>query len=157
MAIALAELLDARHVTLTLRSRTAENAIRELVALLSANEQITEAAKFADQVIAREQANPSAVEAGVVFPHARTDLAQKILLAIGRKSAGVPFGLEDTRANLIFLIGVPQRLVSDYLVVVGALARIARNDDIRAELMRAKTAVEFIEILKAASSPEGKP
>ena len=156
MAIALADLLDARHVTLALRSRSAENAIRELVALLAANEELAEPDNFAGQVIAREQTNPSVVETGVVFPHARTDEVQKILLAIGRKTAGVSFGVEGARANLIFLIGVPQRLVSDYLIVVGALARIARNDVTRTELMRAKTAEGFVEILKAASSPEAK-
>ncbi|HJT82102.1 MAG TPA: PTS sugar transporter subunit IIA [Chthoniobacterales bacterium] len=155
MAIALADLLDTRQVTLTLRSRTAENAIHELVGLLAANEQLTAPEKFAEQIIARERANPSIVEAGVVFPHARSDLAEKIVLAIGRKTAGIPFGEQSARANLIFLIGVPQRLVNDYLICVGALARIARNDEIRSELMRVNTPEKFIELLTAASSPEG--
>jgi mannitol/fructose-specific phosphotransferase system IIA component (Ntr-type) len=155
MAIALTDLLDARHAKLGLRSRTMENATRELVSLLVANEQVAESEKFAGQVIDRELANPSIVEYGVVFPHARTDLVEKIVLAIGRKSAGIPFGPSGTRANLIFLIGVPQRLVSDYLICVGALARIARNDTIRAQLMRAPTPEQFIEILRTAASPDG--
>jgi mannitol/fructose-specific phosphotransferase system IIA component (Ntr-type) len=153
MATALADLLDAKQVELNLRSRTAENAIRELIALLASNEQVAEPAKFIDRVIAREQANPSEVEDGVAFPHARTDLVEKIVLAIGRSRAGVPFGKMPKRANLIFLIGVPQRLVNDYLVCVGALARIARNDAIREQLLRAPTPEEFIDILRAASAP----
>jgi mannitol/fructose-specific phosphotransferase system IIA component (Ntr-type) len=52
MAIALADVLDPKHVQLTLRSRTAENAIRELVALLSANEQVEEPDRFADRLSA---------------------------------------------------------------------------------------------------------
>jgi mannitol/fructose-specific phosphotransferase system IIA component (Ntr-type) len=155
MAIALADLLDTRHVKLGLRSRTAETAIRELVAALAASEHLSEPDKFAEQVIAREQSNPSMVESGVVFPHARTDLVEKIQLAIGRKASGVPFGSNGARANFIFLIGVPQRLVSDYLVAVGALARIARNDVVRRELLRATTPEAFLEILRSASSPEG--
>jgi hypothetical protein len=51
-------------------------------------------------------------------------------------------------------VGIPQRLVSDYLVCVWALARIARNDVIRAQLMKARTAEAFVEIVRAASSPE---
>src|SRR6187200_2685495 len=98
MAIALADLLDPKQVTLSLRSRTSENAIRELIALLATDEELVQSEKFAEQVIAREQASPSMVEEGVVFPHARTDLVQKILLAIGRKTAGVPFGREGSRA-----------------------------------------------------------
>lgn len=155
MAIALAELLNPKHVQLRLRSRTAENAIQELVALLAANEQLKEPNQLATQIIDRERQNPSVVEAGVAFPHARTDLVDKIVLAIGCKPAGVPFGTDGARANLIFLIGVPQRLVSDYLVCVGALARIARTDRIRAQLLKARTAEEFVEIIRSASSPEG--
>jgi mannitol/fructose-specific phosphotransferase system IIA component (Ntr-type) len=155
MAIALTDLLDAKHVQLGLRARTAENAIRELVAILGSNDQMTDPDKFADQVINREQGNPSAVEYGVALPHARTDLVDKIVLGIGRKRAGIPFGPGAARANLIFLIGVPQRLVSDYLVCVGALARIARSDTIRNQLLKAPTAEEFISILRDASSPEG--
>ena len=154
MAIALSELLDSRNVQLRLRSRTAENAIQELVALLATNEQVKEADHFASQIIDRERANPCVVDAGVAFPHARTDLVDKIVLAIGCKPAGVPFGTAGARANLIFLIGVPQRLVSDYLVCVGALARIARNDTIRAQLLKAKTPETLVEILRAAASPE---
>ena len=155
MAIALTDLLDTRHVKLGLRSRTAEAAIRELVAALAASEHLVEPDKFADQVIAREKSNPSMVESGVVFPHARTDLVGKIQLAIGRKAGGVPFGADGTRANFIFLVAVPQRLVSDYLVAVGALARIARNDAVRDQLLDAPTPEAFLDILRAASSPEG--
>jgi hypothetical protein len=37
MAIALADLLDEKHVTLQLRSRKAANALREIVQLLALN------------------------------------------------------------------------------------------------------------------------
>jgi len=156
MAIVLADLLDAKHVELGLRSRSAPTAIRELIALLAAAEQIPDQQKLAEQVIDREKANPSQVEEGVTFPHARTDVVEKIVLAIGRSRAGVPFDAAGERAHLIFLIGVPQRLVSDYLVCVGALARIARQESIRTELMRAPTREEFIKVLSNAASPDGK-
>src|SRR3954466_8641973 len=155
MAIALADLLDTRHVKLGLRSRNAETAIRELVAALAASEHLVEPDKFAEQVLAREQSNPSMVESGVVFPHARTDLVDKIQLAIGRKAGGVRFGPDGARANFIFLVAVPQRLVRDYLVAVGALARIARNDSIREQLLGAATTEAFLDLLRAAFSPEG--
>jgi mannitol/fructose-specific phosphotransferase system IIA component (Ntr-type) len=155
MATTLPDLLEPRHVKLALRSRTAQNAIRELVGLLAPDENVAEPDKFAEQVIAREASSPSEVDEGVAFPHARTDAVEKIVLMIGRSRSGVPFGKLSRRANLIFLIGVPQRLVSDYLVCVGALARIARNEAIRGELLRVKTTEAFIKALQVASSPEG--
>jgi mannitol/fructose-specific phosphotransferase system IIA component (Ntr-type) len=145
MAIALTDLLDPRNVDLDLRTRRPEIALHKLVRLIAANGQITEPQKFLERVLARERENPSAVDQGVAFPHARTDLVSKIVLAIGRSRTGIPFG--TGRARLIFLIGVPQRLVNDYLVCVGALARSVKDDVVRNRLLGAKTPEEFITIL----------
>ena len=48
----------------------------------------------------------------------------KLSLAIGRSEAGIPWTGKGELARLIFLLGVPERLISDYLVVVGAIARV---------------------------------
>jgi mannitol/fructose-specific phosphotransferase system IIA component (Ntr-type) len=149
MAIVLADVVDVKHLDLSLRARTQENAFRQLIGLLAATEQVIDPEKFLAEILERERVNPSVVEHGVAFPHARTDLVQEIVLAIGRSRAGVPIGLEGRRAQLIFLIGVPKRLVSDYLVCVGALARLAKDDDVRAKLLTAVTAEEFANILRS--------
>jgi mannitol/fructose-specific phosphotransferase system IIA component (Ntr-type) len=147
MAITLADLLDEKHVTLQLRSRKAANALREIVQLLALNGKIDNAKDFLDQVLAREPAHPSVVENGVVFPHARTDLVDEIVLGIGRSRAGIPFGENAVRARLIFVIGVPERLVNDYLICVGTLARLVKDDATRAALLRAQTPREFLDAL----------
>jgi mannitol/fructose-specific phosphotransferase system IIA component (Ntr-type) len=147
MAIALADLLDEKHVTLKLRSRKPANAVREIIQLLTNNGKIDNAEKFLEQVLVREQAHPSVVEYGVAFPHARTDLVDQIVIGIGRSRAGIPFGESGTRARLIFVIGVPERLVNDYLICVGTLARLAKDDATRSTLLRAQTPRQFLDVL----------
>jgi mannitol/fructose-specific phosphotransferase system IIA component (Ntr-type) len=147
MAIALADLLDEKQVILRLRSRKPANAVREIIQLLVANGKIDDADEFLEQVLAREQVHPSTVENGVVFPHARTDLVDQIILGIGRSRAGIPFGKNGLRARLIFVIGVPQQLVNDYLICVGTLARLVRDDAIHSTLLGAETAREFLDAL----------
>jgi mannitol/fructose-specific phosphotransferase system IIA component (Ntr-type) len=147
MAIALADLLDEKQVILRLRSRKPANALREIVQLLAENSKIDQPDKFLEQIIAREQVHPSVVEQGVVFPHARTDLVDEIILGIGRSRAGIPFGENKVRAHLIFLIGVPQQLVNDYLICVGTLARLVKDDAIRSNLLHAQTPREFLDAL----------
>jgi mannitol/fructose-specific phosphotransferase system IIA component (Ntr-type) len=149
MAIALADLLDDRQMILRLRSRKPANAIREIVQLLAQNGRIDKPEAFLEQVLAREQVHPSAVENGVAFPHARTDLVDQIVLGIGRSRAGVPFGQNGTRAHLVFVIGVPQQLVNDYLICVGTLARMVKDDPIRSKLLSAETPHEFLDALTA--------
>jgi mannitol/fructose-specific phosphotransferase system IIA component (Ntr-type) len=53
------------------------------------------------------------------------------------------------RARLIFVIGVPERLVNDYLICVGTLVRLLRDDAIRSALLHAQTPREFVDALTA--------
>jgi mannitol/fructose-specific phosphotransferase system IIA component (Ntr-type) len=147
MAIALSELLDENQAILRLRSRKLPNALREIIQVLAQNGKIGNAGKFLEQVLAREEAHASVVENGVVFPHARTDLVDEIVIGIGRSRAGVPIGADQQRARLIFVIGVPERLLNDYLICVGMLARLVKDDAIRSRLLQAETPREFIDAL----------
>ena len=149
MAIALADLLDENDVTLQLRSRKPANAVREIIQLLTNNGKIDNAGKFLEQVLLREQAHPSVVEYTVAFPHARTDLVDEIVLGIGRSRAGIPFGKNGVRVRLIFVIGVPERLANDYLICVGTLARLVKDDATRSTLLHAQSPREFLDALIA--------
>jgi mannitol/fructose-specific phosphotransferase system IIA component (Ntr-type) len=147
MAIALPELLDEKQVILRLRSRKLPNALREIIQLLAQNGKTCDAQKFLDQVLAREQAQPSAVENGVAFPHARTDSVDEIVVGIGRSRAGIQVGTNQQRARLIFVIGVPERLVNDYLICVGMLVRLVKDDAIRTALLESETPRQFLDAL----------
>src|SRR5438093_8656153 len=151
MAIALFDLLDERQVILRLRSRKLTNGLREIIQVLAQNRKIDDAERFFEQVLAREQAHPSVVENGVAFPHARTDLVDEIVIGIGRSRAGIPVGADRQRARLIFVIGVPERLVNDYLICVGTLARLVKDGAKRSGLLHAETPHEFIDALMAES------
>jgi len=149
MAITLTDLLHEKHVILRLRSRKVPNALREITGVLAQNGAIANPQAFFEKVLAREEAHPSMVENGAAFPHARTDLVDKIVLGIGRSYAGIPFGQNGIRARLIFVIGVPERLVNDYLICVGALVRLVMDDATRSALLHAETAHEFVNVLTA--------
>ncbi|MFL6546058.1 MAG: PTS sugar transporter subunit IIA [Candidatus Udaeobacter sp.] len=149
MAITFTDLLDEKQVILGLRSRKLPNALREIIDLLAQTGKVDNPEAFFEKVLAREQAHPSVIENGAVFPHARTDLVDEIVIGVGRSRAGIPVGQNGVRARLIFVIGVPERLVNDYLVCVGTLVRLVRDDATRSALLHAQTQREFIDTLTA--------
>ena len=149
MAITLTDLVDEKQVILGLRSRKVPNALREIIELLAQNGKIGNPKAFFEKVLAREDAHPSVVENGAAFPHARTDLVDEIVVGIGRSRAGIPFGYNGVRARLVFVIGVPERLVNNYLICVGTLVRSVRDDATRSALLHAQTPAEFIDALTA--------
>jgi mannitol/fructose-specific phosphotransferase system IIA component (Ntr-type) len=152
MAIALADVLDERQIALQLKSRRQANALREIIALFEKTGSVLQVTDFLAQVLVRERANSTLAKNSVAFPHARTELVDQIALAVGRSHAGIPWNDRGERARLIFVVAIPQRLVNDYLVLVGKLARITQNEQHRQALLAAPTAAEFIEILSSAAS-----
>ena len=145
MPIALSNILDPLHIALRLRSRRKANVLAEILRLYEKTESIFRPADFLAQVLAREEQSSTLTESGVAFPHARTELVDQITLAIGRSRAGIPWNEKGERARLIFLLAVPQRLLNDYLVLVGTLARVTQNE--RRALFAAATPAEFIAVL----------
>ena len=152
MAITLADILDERQIALQLKSRRQAKALREIIGLFGKTESIIEPADFLAQVLVRERGNSTLAENSVAFPHARTELVDQITLAVGRSRAGIPWNDKGERARLIFVVAVPQRLLNDYLVLVGKLARITQNEQQRQALLAAPTPAEFIQILCSAAS-----
>lgn len=152
MTIALADLLDKKQIALDLRAQTQAEAMREIIQLLAANGKIDNPEKFLEQVVAREHTNSTYADDGVAFPHARTELLAEFVLGIGRSQAGIPWTGKGEHAHLIFLIGVPEKLVTDYLIVIGTIARVTKDRTLRTLLRHAENVDEFIETMLAAPS-----
>jgi mannitol/fructose-specific phosphotransferase system IIA component (Ntr-type) len=147
--LSLTDLLSENQVTLNLTAQTHAEALREIVDLFAENPHVHDLAGFHEALLAREKANSTVVGNGIAFPHARTDLVDKIVLAVGRSKAGVRFDKSEELVHLIFVIGTPKALISDYLVCVGALARFVKNKAVCERLMQAETASDFIKELKS--------
>ena len=141
-------LLDPKHVVLDLRGATAGEAVWEIVERLRESAALRRADEFFSAVMEREKKSSTVANGGVAFPHARTELVEELLLGIGRSRAGVSFGDAKNPVHLIFVIAVPQQMVNDYLICVGALARLLNSEKRRAVLLDASTPAEFFERLR---------
>jgi mannitol/fructose-specific phosphotransferase system IIA component (Ntr-type) len=151
MSALLSEILDPKLVVLELREGTAAEAILEIAELLRDRGHVQDYYKFADAVMEREGRSSTNTGEGVAFPHARTDLVDRLVLGIGRSTAGIRFGPTKELVHLIFLVGVPKQMVTDYLVCVGAIARVVKEKAKRDALSTTTSAEEFVEQLRAAS------
>ena len=75
-----------------------------------------------------------------------------MVLAIGRSTKGVWFENCNQTVKLIFVIGTPKRMVTDYLSVVGGLARLLKDASTREQLISAPNVEEFCSTLTQAES-----
>lgn len=151
MSALLSEILDPKLVVLELREGTSAEAILELAELLRDHGHVQDYYKFADAVMEREGRSSTNTDEGVAFPHARTDLVEHIALGIGRSATGIQFGAARELVHLVFLFGVPRQMVTDYLVCVGAVARVVKDKAKRDALMQASTGEQLVEQLRAGA------
>ena len=114
MPSSISELLQEDQINLDLRDQTQSGALRELVDLFGNNPAVKDLNALHEALLSREKANSTVVGNGVAFPHARTDCVEKIVLAVGRSAAGVKFESSPDPVHLIFMIGTPKALISEY-------------------------------------------
>jgi mannitol/fructose-specific phosphotransferase system IIA component (Ntr-type) len=132
-------------VTLTLKSKTHEDAVNEIAATLKGDPAVTDFDGFCTALQSREKLESTCLGNGIAFPHARTDAVKAMVIAVGCSEQGVVNVRAGSQMeNLIFVIGTPKRMVTEYLAAVGALARLLKDESLRAKLIHAKNAEEFL-------------
>lgn len=149
----LASLLNPEMINLDLRATEKTAALREVAQSLAQHKSIHNFELFFQEILDRERVSNTALGHDIAIPHARTDQCTEILIAVGRSTKGVDFETKDGQVvRLIFLIGTPKQMVTDYLRVVGNLARLLRQDDVRQHLLDAPDAASFIKVIDAAEA-----
>jgi fructose-specific phosphotransferase system IIA component len=151
--VSLADLLKPEAINLNLQATQKTAALREVAGLLVQNQSVTSFDAFFHEILERERVSNTALGHDVAIPHARTEQCSEILIAVGRNKEGVDFESRDNGpVRLIFLIGTPKHMVTEYLRVVGNLARLLRRDDLRQQLLDAPDPAAFIRLIAEAEA-----
>ena len=150
MAVSISQLLDLSRVALNLAETRRAPAINEVARMLEGNPDLTNFASFYNELLARERVEPTCIGNEIALPHARTEHAKKIVLAVGRSQQGVAFDNSGQLVRLIFVIATPKSMPMEYLALVGHLCRILKEPGLRDALMNATTPEDFIGAIAAA-------
>ncbi len=149
MAGRISSLLHPSRIALHLKGTQRSIMLRDIARLLDGNPDVTNFAVFYDELLARDRLDTTCLGNGVALPHARTEHVKKIVMAVGRCDAGLPFDDKSEIVKLIFVLGTPKSKPGDYLAVVSALCKLLRDPADRAALLAAPTPEAFIAALAA--------
>jgi mannitol/fructose-specific phosphotransferase system IIA component (Ntr-type) len=149
----LSELLSTERVRVPLGSHSKADLLRELVhlALPGASQAVLDGVIAA--VEAREADISTAMGAGLAVPHGRTDLVKEVCL-----SAGLAEGVSDYDApdgvpvRVAFLVLTPVRASSMHVKLLSRIARVMHDRESRAALLSARTADEFVGVMRRADA-----
>ena len=100
--VPLGEVLKAGQVIADMTNRSKKAAVEDLVGVLYKQKLITNKAEAVGRVMEREELCPTTLGGGVAIPHARLEVGDTPVIAVGRHPAGIDFGAPD--GNPIHLI-----------------------------------------------------
>jgi PTS system nitrogen regulatory IIA component len=144
----LADLLRPEYVQLHPVATSRDDAIREIAALLETDVKVLDWAEMHRRVAASA---PCVAEERAPFcmclPHARTAAVTEMVMSVGRFDPGLRIANVEQPVRYLFCIAVPPEMATDYLRIIGLLARIVKDPQSEAQIHTAATPEEFIETL----------
>ena len=117
-------------------------AIDTMLAALGHRSEVADAAELRRAIIERQKIDPPLLPGGTAIPHARTDSVRSVVMAIATSPSPIMFG--EIPVRLMFLIGVPNAAVGEYLQITSFLARNLRGGRLVDRLVKAENIHEFV-------------
>ena len=155
MAGKISSLLHPSRIVLNVAVAKRTTALHDIARLLDGHPDVANFAGFYEELLARDRLDTTSLGNGIALPHARTEHVKKIVVAVGRCDAGIPFDDKGEIVKLFFVLGTPKSKPGDYLAVVSALCKLLRDPADRAAFLAAPTPEAFIAAIAATEARLG--
>jgi len=134
----LADLLTTATVSLSLKARTKQEVIDELIGMMDAAGKLTDRVAVRRAVIEREKTLSTGLGRGIAVPHGKTSGIGRLAGAFGIHREGVLFDAADGNpCTLFFLILSPVSVSGPHVKALADIAKHLRNSTVREHLMQA--------------------
>ncbi|MBN1621600.1 MAG: PTS sugar transporter subunit IIA [Endomicrobiales bacterium] len=145
-----AQFLSEKFVVMNLKGTAKEEVINELGQTMKDSPGIINYTQFIKDVHNREKLATTGIGHGVAMPHARTNEANMITIAIGISKQGVDFASVDgKKAHVVFLIAIPTSEVNSYLALLAKLTRLTKKENFIKNIVDSKDESGVIRLFNA--------
>jgi PTS system nitrogen regulatory IIA component len=136
------------HIILTLKAKTKETIINELLDVLVVQGKLLDRDIALKDLMQREQTMSTAIPNGIAIPHAKTAAVQELTIAIGIKKSGLDFDSPlDDKAHIIILALAPPDKSKPLYEFLLTITTALNDDTLRSKILAAKTPDEIVELL----------
>src|SRR4051794_1832139 len=144
----LTEILKPQNIKVPLESKVKTDAIGELVTLLSANGELTDAKRVLDAVLEREGTRTTGIGNGLAIPHGKCTGTDHLVMAVGKANTPIDFQAIDGRpVTWIWLLTSPPDKTGPHIHALARISRLMTIDSFRQALATAKTAQDVFDII----------
>ena len=151
------DLLKKDGIELNAVAADQNGAIDKLIALHSKVGNLTDAAKFKEAILAREEKGSTAIGMGIAVPHGKSAAVAKAGLTAITIPAGIDYkSLDGNPSKLFFMIAAPDTAADTHLEVLSKLMTLLMDQNFSQKLIDAKTADEFLQIIDDKEAEKDK-
>ncbi|WP_160723770.1 PTS fructose transporter subunit IIABC [Bacillus sp. USDA818B3_A] len=149
------ELLTKNTINLNIKGTQKLDVVEELVTVLDNAGKLADKAEYKKAIIAREEQSTTGIGEGIAIPHAKTKAVKQAAIAFGRSTGGVNYeSLDGQPAHLFFMIAATEGANNTHLEALSRLSTILLNEEVRKQLLAAKTEDEVLAIINKNDQEE---
>ncbi|HEY7470822.1 MAG TPA: PTS sugar transporter subunit IIA [Gemmatimonadota bacterium] len=145
----LVEFIAPDEIALELDAEGKEEALKELIELLSVNEKGDELFRLLKK---RENLGSTGIGKGVAIPHCRSLVVDRLRVVYGRKTDGLEFDAVDKKPvhHIFLIVAPPVEISNQYLPVLGKIAQFCKNPKNLSRLDEIESREDFFKVMEQA-------
>jgi fructose-specific phosphotransferase system IIA component len=148
------QMIDESRIV-DLKATNKEDALRELVDVLSTSPDVTDQEELLDAIFERERVISTGVGIEVALPHVKIPSVKNFVIAIGRSHKGIDFeSLDDKPVYIVVMIGANDKQAGDFLKVLARLVLKLKSRTFRKQVMFAPNPKRIKELFTGEEVPE---
>ncbi len=149
----LVELLSADRIRVPLSARSKDAVLEELVELAAGDHDAKVRSAILAAVRERESVLSTGIGSGVAIPHGKTPVIDQLIVAAGIAGTPVEFdALDGKPVELFFLLIGPESASGAHVKTLSRISRLLRREPLRTALRGAKSAEEFLGIVRSSEA-----
>jgi len=143
------ELLDRDSIATSLKSRTKDEVLEEMVDILDGAGKIKNRDAVLKAILDRERIMTTGIGNGVAVPHCKTSAVEKLVAALGISREGIDFQAPDNQpARLIFILVAEENNPGPHVRALARLARLLSSKEVREALLGAGSPEELLDLIR---------
>ena len=147
----LRDLLPKDIVVCDLKAAKKDDAIRELcdVLVIAGHVEVGKGDTVLEALLQRERVASTGIGNGMAIPHAKSKWVDKRAIAVGLCREGLEYGaLDGAPVKMIVMVATPPSANKEHLVLMRALAGVARDEEQSRRLMQSRDRLSFLDQLE---------
>lgn len=125
---------------------------KELCSILATNSAISNLENFYADVLAREELSSTFIENNVAIPHAKSQAVKEISIVLGIADSPIINNANNNKAQIFFLIAVPEGQANQHLEILAELATYLGNEEFCESLLKVTSKEDFFNLYESFAS-----